>query len=302
MPFPSHLQGLNLVDPSPYESQPSISDDDLARTLALWTNVDFSYDDGGIGLESAQKLLEQDAAQAAGLERGQRSTRDIEGGLARREHHSYQPSTTPNNGHFGHQHHNQVQEQDHSSSSSFFGHQQGTGGIDPVQQQQNHQQEEEEESDPSLDPFGFNSTLFALHQQATVNAALAASPGSILPPVVVAPRFTNSYEQEEARPSNKRKNMSRSESLLSSTESTTPLKNDNNDEVLAPEDDKRKRNTAASARFRQKKKEREQALEKTSKELQNRCALLEREVETLRRENGWLKTIVLGNGGGAPTN
>lgn len=222
MPFPSHLQGLNLVDPSPYDSSPSISDDDLARTLALWTNVDFSYDDGGIGLESAQKLLEQDAAQAAGLERGQRSTRDLEGGLARREHHSYQPSTTPSNGHFGPQHHNQVQEQDHSSSSSFLGHQQH------VDLDQQHQQ------DDPLDPFGFNSTLFALHQQATANAALAASPGSILPQ---ASRYVPNVveDDEDARP-NKRKNMSRSESVLSSTAST-PLKNEQNDEVLAPEDE-----------------------------------------------------------------
>lgn len=59
-------------------------------------------------------------------------------------------------------------------------------------------------------------------------------------------------------------------------------------------EDKRRRNTAASARFRAKKKEREAALEKKSKELEGRVGELERECEALRRENGWLKGLVVG--------
>jgi hypothetical protein len=59
-------------------------------------------------------------------------------------------------------------------------------------------------------------------------------------------------------------------------------------------EDKRRRNTAASARFRLKKKEREAALEKKSKELEMRVTELERECEGLRRENGWLKGLVVG--------
>jgi hypothetical protein len=43
-----------------------------------------------------------------------------------------------------------------------------------------------------------------------------------------------------------------------------------------------------------KKKEREAALEKTSKELEHRVTELERECEGLRRENGWLKGLVVG--------
>jgi hypothetical protein len=43
-----------------------------------------------------------------------------------------------------------------------------------------------------------------------------------------------------------------------------------------------------------KKKEREAALEKTSKELETRVTELERECEGLRRENGWLKGLVVG--------
>jgi len=59
-------------------------------------------------------------------------------------------------------------------------------------------------------------------------------------------------------------------------------------------EDKRRRNTAASARFRLKKKEREATLEKKSKELEIRVTELERECEGLRRENGWLKGLVVG--------
>ncbi|KIK77276.1 hypothetical protein PAXRUDRAFT_389418 [Paxillus rubicundulus Ve08.2h10] len=65
-------------------------------------------------------------------------------------------------------------------------------------------------------------------------------------------------------------------------------------------EDKRRRNTAASARFRLKKKEREAALERRAKELEERVAELERECEGLRRENGWLKGLVVGvTGAGA---
>ena len=67
---------------------------------------------------------------------------------------------------------------------------------------------------------------------------------------------------------------------------------------LNPAEDKRRRNTAASARFRLKKKEREAALEKKAKELEVKVNELEKECEGLRRENGWLKGLVVGVTGG----
>jgi len=71
---------------------------------------------------------------------------------------------------------------------------------------------------------------------------------------------------------------------------------------LSATEDKRRRNTAASARFRLKKKEREAALERRAKELEERVVDLERECEGLRRENGWLKGLVVGvTGAGAGT-
>ncbi|KAG6880030.1 hypothetical protein C0992_007827 [Termitomyces sp. T32_za158] len=70
-------------------------------------------------------------------------------------------------------------------------------------------------------------------------------------------------------------------------------------QAISAAEDKRRRNTAASARFRLKKKEREAALEAKAKELEQRVSELERECEGLRRENGWLKGLVVGVTGAA---
>jgi hypothetical protein len=58
-------------------------------------------------------------------------------------------------------------------------------------------------------------------------------------------------------------------------------------------EDKRRRNTLASARFRQKKKEREAAMEKKARELDERVAGLERECESLRKENRMLRGLLV---------
>lgn len=60
----------------------------------------------------------------------------------------------------------------------------------------------------------------------------------------------------------------------------------------AAEEDKRRRNTAASARFRVKKKQREQALEKTAKEMTERVSVLETRIQQLETENTWLKSLI----------
>lgn len=58
-------------------------------------------------------------------------------------------------------------------------------------------------------------------------------------------------------------------------------------------EDKRRRNTAASARFRIKKKQRSLNLDRSLSDLTGRAEELEREAAELRRENGWLKEIVV---------
>ncbi|KAK1778431.1 hypothetical protein QBC45DRAFT_162267 [Copromyces sp. CBS 386.78] len=67
---------------------------------------------------------------------------------------------------------------------------------------------------------------------------------------------------------------------------------------LAAEEDKRKRNTAASARFRIKKKQREQALEKSAKEMTEKVTQLEGRIQALETENKWLKGLVTDKHGG----
>ncbi len=62
---------------------------------------------------------------------------------------------------------------------------------------------------------------------------------------------------------------------------------------LAAEEDKRRRNTAASARFRVKKKQREQALEKSAKEMSDKVAALEGRINQLETENKWLKNLIV---------
>jgi Basic region leucine zipper len=61
---------------------------------------------------------------------------------------------------------------------------------------------------------------------------------------------------------------------------------------LAAEEDKRRRNTAASARFRVKKKQREQALERTVKEVTDKNTSLEAKINQLELENKWLKNLI----------
>ena len=66
---------------------------------------------------------------------------------------------------------------------------------------------------------------------------------------------------------------------------------------VAAEEDKRRRNTAASARFRVKKKQREQALEKSAKEMTEKVTALEGRIQQLETENKWLKNLVMEKNG-----
>jgi hypothetical protein len=76
------------------------------------------------------------------------------------------------------------------------------------------------------------------------------------------------------------------DSTASSAPSEEPL-------VAEADEDKRKRNQAASARFRQKKKQREQQMLEQTRELQERTKKLEADVENLKRENSFLKKLLV---------
>ena len=71
---------------------------------------------------------------------------------------------------------------------------------------------------------------------------------------------------------------------------------------IAAEEDKRRRNTAASARFRVKKKMREQALERTVKETNEKNSALEARVSQLELENHWLRGLIMEKNGSEERN
>jgi hypothetical protein len=58
------------------------------------------------------------------------------------------------------------------------------------------------------------------------------------------------------------------------------------------EEDKRRRNTQASARFRVKKKQREQALQESARQMTDKCNALESRVKELELENKWLRNLL----------
>ncbi|CAO3647351.1 unnamed protein product [Mucor fragilis] len=78
--------------------------------------------------------------------------------------------------------------------------------------------------------------------------------------------------------------------LLESNNKKRPYEDETD---LSVDDDKRRRNTAASARFRMKKKLREQALEKTTKEIAENVEKLESKVKELEMEAKWLRALVI---------
>ncbi|KAG9314565.1 hypothetical protein JVU11DRAFT_5366 [Chiua virens] len=79
----------------------------------------------------------------------------------------------------------------------------------------------------------------------------------------------------------------------SSTAVATPQEPEETEDAISITEDKRRRNTVASARFRVKKKLKSLNLERTVTDLTGRTDELEREAGELRRENAWLKEIVL---------
>ncbi|KAJ2722771.1 hypothetical protein GGI07_003099 [Coemansia sp. Benny D115] len=72
--------------------------------------------------------------------------------------------------------------------------------------------------------------------------------------------------------------------------------------LRAAEEDKRRRNTAASARFRVKKKLKEQALERTARDMTAKAEALEKRVHELETETRWLKSLITEKDPGALRN
>ncbi|KAG1891020.1 hypothetical protein F4604DRAFT_1703877 [Suillus subluteus] len=160
-------------------------------------------------------------------------------------------------------------------------------GIDPISLPQLAPAPAENVTAPSL------AQLLALH---TAQGGTYSVPPP--PPVV--------HAQPASQPATKRARTSKNSASTEAFDPASPVSPSGEEtqgdftNPLSAAEDKRRRNTAASARFRLKKKEREAALERRAKELEERVVELERECEGLRRENGWLKGLVVGvTGAGA---
>ncbi|CAL1706228.1 unnamed protein product [Somion occarium] len=303
---PSNLQGLNIVHP-PQPQNPYLSDQDLlavppfpdlSAQLDLWTNLNFQSDEPLVSREDRRDSFDEKGKgsfssgekDADRYNMPEEELQDI-GKIA--EAHAHENVVTgtvlpPNNNNSGNQPLLNLQglplqpPLDIGTLLAGF-------GIDPFQLPPVPQQPSQ--VSPSL------AQLLSLHAS------------SLRPSQTSNVQQSTHLESTNPTPANpsapKRARTARlSVSVSEQGSPESPLSPESDDKSnstpLNAAEDKRRRNTAASARFRLKKKEREAALEKKAKELEVRVSELEKECEALRRENGWLKGLVVGvTGAGA---
>ena len=316
---PSHLQGLNIVQPSPPPT-PCLSDagllslpiPDLNAQLELWTNLNFQSDEPLVPVECAKAADSKGKHVADDYEcyAEQEDEAQSHGGIAETTAHEnvVNPTVLPSTGVV----HNAPANPPPGAVGVPAGIQMpldisgflASLGIDPFLAPAIQQP-------PTAAP---NATSIAqlLAMQATaflppqLNPQAVAAPAQAAPTTQVqpAPEAQSPPSQQQTQtpaPAPKRARTARNS--VSSPEVPAPESPESDDKQsatpLTAAEDKRRRNTAASARFRLKKKEREAALERKAKELEVRVGELEKECEALRRENGWLKGLVVGVTGGA---
>ncbi|KAF8070804.1 hypothetical protein FPV67DRAFT_1043799 [Lyophyllum atratum] len=293
--MPPNLQGLNIVHPAQAHADSNDllagqSFPDLSAQLDLWTNLTFECDEGPLGPKNddgkyGRKSRSEEEEEEDSLTSQGSCTRDaaIHDGHINVATGTGLPVEHPPQQAF-----------DLNSFLAGF-------GIDPfsappqLQNQQLHH--------PSTGIAPSLAQLIALH----------TAPGAQPSPVPVLPRSASSTASpitsssprrstDDAPPAKRSRTRKSSISTIAAAESPEDFREETPSpagQTVSAAEDKRRRNTAASARFRLKKKEREAALEGKAKELETRVNELERECEGLRRENGWLKGLVVGVTGAA---
>lgn len=263
-----NLQGLNIVQPpqESSESQDLLAYPDLSAQLDLWTNLTFDSD------EPSHRHDDAKSSNAAEEEEEARSP--VTGEKAIRDGHINVVTPT-----------NVAVDQSSNAAAQPFDINAFLAGF--ALESYGGQSSQLSQLSPSL------AQLLALN----TNQAPSLSHG-------VPPQYNRSNSDESLIPAKRTRtpkahittvdSPNYREDSVDPSEATAPKSS-----PLSPADDKRRRNTAASARFRLKKKEREAALEGKAKELEAKVTDLERECEGLRRENGWLKGLVVGVTGAA---
>jgi hypothetical protein len=285
-----NLQGLNIVHPVQAHSDShdllsGQSYPDLSAQLDLWTNLAFESDDGPLNNKIDEDRYRAKSRHEEEEEDG-RSHGSGTGEAAIHDGHVNVVTGTNLGSNVGPESAANQPGQAFDLNSFLAGF-----GIDPFSAPPIHNPHQPTTIAPSL------AQLIALHS--THGAPFSTPP----PPSALSAgenKTSHRSSTDDAYPPAKRSRARKSSiSTVSSPEAyreETP--NPSTGPVSAAED-KRRRNTAASARFRLKKKEREAALEGKAKELEGRVNELERECEGLRRENGWLKGLVVGVTGAA---
>jgi Basic region leucine zipper len=289
--MPNSLQGLNIVYPA---SRPTAADDllspppdlpDLTAELDLWTHLSFASDEPLIATHRKDPIP-QSADPHPNLpevEETKEMNQTFQHGLITNPDKQLQLSIpeAPS-----------VISSDHPPSS------------------QTHETPGSFDLNSFLAGFGIDPFVVPPQPDSSLSSLSQPSLSSLSTPSDIS-RHSISQLDGDTQPPSKR-SRPRKNSITSHTPTIVPatLKHaeasstravsefsDDHDPLSTPltaAEDKRRRNTAASARFRAKKKEREHALEKRSKALETRVNELERECEGLRRENGWLKGLVVG--------
>ena len=266
---PSNLQGLNIVHP-PQEfsdSQDLLAYPELSAQLDLWTNLTFDSDEPYAHRHGDAKSL-----TTAEEEEGARSP--LTGEKAIRDGHINVVTPT-----------NVVVNQPHNPSNDAAQHLDLNSFLAAF----------------AIERYGGQpSQLSNLPHLATSMAQLLALPQEGSPqysPTHPSPNSEESFVPVKGARTRKA-SITIADSPNYRDDSVSPSDVATSNPLTAAED-KRRRNTAASARFRLKKKEREAALEGKAKELETKVTELERECEGLRRENGWLRGLVVGVTGAA---
>jgi hypothetical protein len=298
--MPANLKGLNIVQPqqAPSDSQDLLSGQsfpDISAQLDLWTNLTFDMDENSPSRNDEDKLHpkhtegnENEAKLHASINSENADVITAANLGSNVQRNQSQPNAA-----------SQLQSFDLNALLSGIGfdpyanlaHQPNTSTITPslAQLLALHSQNQIQGGIPS--PF----SQYAVPSSTTYNPIASPPPHQTSlapassPPAVPVTAFATSEEPQAKRSRTRKTSVSSSDTLSPDVPSVT----------LAAAEDKRRRNTAASARFRLKKKEREAALEGKAKELETRVSELERECEGLRRENGWLKGLVVGVTGAA---
>ncbi|RUS22190.1 hypothetical protein BC937DRAFT_90046 [Endogone sp. FLAS-F59071] len=322
-PYTSYISSLNSLSP---DNSPTISQEDLADELAHWTNAQFTFDmPPGMGIYNddtfaISKLTQQQHSTSNLRSEGVGDTDEpvtyeglaeyLDYELPQKQDQHQQITPIPQG----------VAVHSRSRHNSLSHAQPTTTILQPfviahtpvhatVPMLNTH-------IAPAPAPASTTPTATSFPAIVPATTTFLATPKSIKPPNgplllakqsvpnVTHPYMTVSTLSAAAAPG-KRRHGSIDPTMLASNPSPPPEQtgspesdDDGSIELdaaskFAAEEDKRRRNTAASARFRIKKKQREQALERTAREMSEKAGALETRVRELEMEVKWLRGLIV---------